>query len=142
MEKLSEAYILYLQYLRLLCPGYHKIRVTVDKASMHMSQDVLDRIKSSNLPEKPAIICDFIEAGMTSVYQPPDVVVNKHLKDALKKAYGNYRNETATDFEPGKHIDKTTIEKTFIANLDNLSLTSAYKALIDHHTTLDLTSKH
>ena len=120
---------------------------------------------------------------MTSVYQPPDVVVTKPLKDALKKAYGNYRNEIATDFEPGKRIDilrerltdlilesyakindknlsnpyirrafdlcglnpysdKTTIEKTFIAYLDNLSLTSAYKALIDHHTALDLTSKH
>ena len=174
----SEAYILFLQYLRLLCPGYHKIGVIVDKASMHMSQDVLDWIKSSNRTEKSAIKCDFIEAGMTSVYQPPDVVVNKPLKHALKKAYGNYRNEIATDFEPGKRIeisrerltnlilesyakindenlsnpyirrafdlcglnpysDKTTIEKTFIAYLDNLSLTSAYKALIDHHTALE-----
>ena len=125
MEKLSEAYILYLQYLRLLCPGYHKIGVAVDKASMHMSQDVLDRIKSSNLPEKPAIICDFIEASMTSVYQPPDVVVNKPLKDVLKKAYGNYRNETATDFEPGKHIEisREQLTNLILESYANISIT-------------------
>ena len=176
----SESYILYLQYLRLLCPGYHRIGLVVDKASMHMSEEVLDWIKSSNVTEKPEIICDFIEAGMTSIYQPPDVVINKPLKDALKKAYGNFRNEIAKDFVPGEHIgisrekltdfilesydkindknlsnpyirrafdlcglnpyaDDSTIEKTFIQHLDQLSMTSAYKALIDHHTALDLT---
>ena len=98
-------------------------------------------------------------------------------KNALKKAYGNFRNEIAKDFVPGEHIgisrekltdfilesyDKindenlsnpyirrafdlcglnpySTIEKTFIQHLDQLSMTSAYKALIDHHTALDLT---
>ena len=37
------------------------------------------------------------------------------------------------------YADDSTIEKTFIQHLDQLSMTSAYKALIDHHTALDLT---
>ena len=175
----SEVFILYLQYLRHLCPGHDKIGLIIDKASMHTSKDVIHWIQETNLTEKPVIIFDFVEAGMTSIYQPPDVVINKPLKDTMKKIYGKFRNEIAPSFAPGETIqvsrekltdliletyaqineenmqnmyirrafdlcglnpyaDKECIQRTFVAHLDSLSMTSAYQALIDHHKALHL----
>jgi hypothetical protein len=41
---------------------------------MHTSDKVLEWIAETNKSEKPQIIYQLIEAGMTSIYQPPDVV--------------------------------------------------------------------
>lgn len=145
-----------------------------------MSDEVLTWLEETNLTEKPQIIYDFVEAGMTSIYQPPDVVVNKPLKDVIKRAYGEYRNQIAGTFIPGAKIEmsrekltniisdayakinddnmenmyirrafdlcvlnpyagENSIKKNFIAHLDSLTTTStAYYALIEHHTALDL----
>ena len=71
----SSVLILYLQYLRRLCPGIGLV--------------VLDWI------DNPEIIYDFIEAGMTSVYQTPDVGHKQAAEGCLEKAYGKHRNEIA-----------------------------------------------
>lgn len=175
----QQVFILYLQHLRLICPGHEKIGIIIDKASMHTSNDVRDWIEETNQTEKPMIVYDFIEAGMTSIYQPPDVVINKPLKDKMKKMYGKYRNEIASNFVPGEMIqisrekltdlileaytqineenmgnmyirrafdlcglnpyaDEKCINRSFVAHLDSLSSTTAYQALIDHNTALEL----
>ena len=36
------------------------------------------------------------------------------------------------------YADENCIERNFLAHLDSLSMTTAYQALIDHHTALDL----
>ena len=172
-------FILYLKYLRCLCPGNKCIGVIVDKASSHRSEEVIEWIKRTNEVEKPKIIMEFIESGMTSVYQPPDVVVMKPLKVAVRKAYGKYRNEIAGNFLPGGAIKVTrekltqmileaydyinsenmdnpyirrafnlcglnpyateeNIRETFMKHLGSLSLNSAYTALLEHHTAVDL----
>jgi DDE superfamily endonuclease len=100
----SSVMIIYLQSLRLLCPTEEKIGVIVDKASMHTSDKVLEWIAETNKNEKPQIIYQLIEAGMTSIYQPPDVVINKPLKDAIKRQYETHRNEIANTFVPGAEI--------------------------------------
>jgi len=175
----SCACILYLQHLRRLSAGHDKIGLIVDKASMHTSSDVIAWIEETNLTEKPQIIYDFVEAGMTSIYSPPDVVVNKPFKDALKKKYGKYRNELSSNFVPGAPIvmsrekvtdlileaygnindsnmknmhirrgfdmcglnpyaDDESVEENFVAHLDSLSTTSAYKSLLDKNKAVDL----
>jgi hypothetical protein len=83
--------ITYLELLRLLFPTKEKIWVTEDKASMHMCDVVLERIAQTNQTIKPQIIDKFIEAGMTSTYQPPDVVINKLLKDVIKHQYNSFK---------------------------------------------------
>jgi hypothetical protein len=45
-----------------------------------------------------------IEAGMTSIYQPPDVGINKQVKDAIKRQYETHQNEIANTFIPGAEI--------------------------------------
>jgi hypothetical protein len=41
---------------------------------------------------------------MTSSYQPPDLVINKPLKNSIKRQYKMYRNEIANTFVPGAEI--------------------------------------
>jgi DDE superfamily endonuclease len=52
----SEVFILYLQYLRRLCPGHDKIGLIIDRASMHTSKDVIHWIQETNLTETPVTI--------------------------------------------------------------------------------------
>ena len=59
---------------------------------------------------------DYVEAGITSIYQPPDIVFNKPLKDTMKKTYRKYRNEIVYSFASGKTI------KISYAKLNNLIL--------------------
>ena len=48
---------------------------------------MLDYITQSNKTEIPKIVVDFVDDGLTSVYQPPDVVINKPLKKAIRSEY-------------------------------------------------------
>jgi hypothetical protein len=100
----SSVMIIYLQSLRLLCPTKEKIEIIVDKASMHTSDKVLEWIAELNKNEKPQTIYQLIEAGMTSIYQPPDVVIKKPQKDAIKWQYETHRNEITNTFVPGAEI--------------------------------------
>ena len=60
---------------------------------------------------------EVIESGMTSVYQPPDVIIMKPLKVAVKKADGKYRNEIAGNFLPDEDT-KVTREKLTLMILE------------------------
>ena len=77
---------------------------------------------------KPKIIYEFIEAGMTSIYQPPDVVINKPLKDAIKRQYENHRNDIATTFTPGQEI---VISRNMLTNF----ILGAYEEINDENMT-------
>ena len=146
---------------------------------MHISDEVLSWLEETYMTKKPQIIYDFMESGMTSIYQPPDVVVIKPLKDMIKSMYGEYRNQITGTFIPGATIeisrekltniildayakindenmdkmyirrafdlcglnpyaDEASIKRNFVAHLDSLTTTTAYQALIDHHTALEL----
>jgi hypothetical protein len=41
---------------------------------------------------------------MTSIYQPPDLVINKPLNNAIKRQYKMYRNAISNTFVPGAEI--------------------------------------
>ena len=90
--------------MRRLHPGHDKIGLIIDKASMHTLNDVRDWMQNANLTEKPVIVHDFVEARITSMCQPPNVVINKPLKDTIKKTYGKCRNEIAQTFTPSETI--------------------------------------
>ena len=56
----------------------------LDKASSHITQNILDSFKSNNQ------YLSFVPAGLTRFIQPLDVVVNKPFKDSLRKVYLEY----------------------------------------------------
>ena len=78
-------YHIWLAYLKNpenLCDnlGY----LILDKASSHITQNILDSFKSNNQ------YLSFVPAGLTRFIQPLDVVVNKPFKDSLRKVYLEY----------------------------------------------------
>ena len=68
-------------------PTKRVIGLIWDKASSHYSEEVVDYITQSNETSTPKIIVDFVDAGLTSVYQPPDVMINKLLKKSIRLQY-------------------------------------------------------
>ena len=83
----SSTVIIYLELLRKLYPTKRVIGLIWDKASSHYSEEVVDYITQSNETSTPKIIVDFVDAGLTSVYQPPDVMINKPLKKSICLQY-------------------------------------------------------
>ena len=83
----SSTVIIYLESLRKLYPTKRVIGLIWDKASSHYSEEVVDYITQSNETSTPKIIVDFVDAGLTSVYQPPDVMINKPLKKSIRLQY-------------------------------------------------------
>ena len=61
----------------------------------------------------------YIEGGLTSVYQPGDVVINKPLKQALRSKYHFFISENLKDYKPGDRVEVSRemlvqfIEETF-----------------------------
>jgi hypothetical protein len=51
--------------------------------------------------QQALIIYKFIEAGMTSIYKQPDLVMKKLLKNTVKGQYKIYWNEIANTFVAG-----------------------------------------
>ena len=71
---------------------------------MYMTTNIHDWIKETNLKEKHMTVHDYIEAGITSIYRLPDIMINKPFKDTMKKTYGKYRNEIVHSFATGEII--------------------------------------
>ena len=107
----SETNILYLQYLIYLFKG-RKIGLIYDNASSHVSADVTNWINSYNstAPKNEKLIVEFVDPCLTSIYQPPDVVMNAPLKRSIRSQYHDYVNQILKDnsrvskFKPGDKI--------------------------------------
>ncbi len=119
------------RYLKWLtdCFPDEKIGLIWDSASTHVCEDVV------NCAEELGLIMGFIPAGLTSVLQVCDMVVNKPLKQRFKQQYCAYK--TNTDPGPGGkyklHRDTilTWLERSFEnfnrANEDNKTIQKAFK---------------
>jgi len=95
--------VTYLEYLRKrLYPSKKCIGLIWDKASSHCSDMVLKYIEESNKDtEIPKLVVETVDAGLTSIYQPPDVVVNKPLKVQIRRKYEDLISKRGK-FVPGK----------------------------------------
>jgi len=91
----SETNILYFKYLRELFSG-RKIRLIYDNAPSHVSSKVTCWIEQYNsvAVENEKIVVEFVDPCLTSVYQPPDVVMNAPLKRMIRNQYHDYVNDS------------------------------------------------
>ena len=87
----SETNILYLQYLIGLFKG-RKIGLIYDNAPSHVSAEVKDWITSHNKKAfgNEKLVVEFVDPCLTSIYQPPDVVMNAQLKRLVRQEYNDY----------------------------------------------------
>ena len=87
----SETNILYLQYLIGLFKR-RKIGLIYDNAPSHVSAEVKDWITSHNkrAPENEQLVVEFVDPCLTSIYQPPDVVMDVVLERLLHQKYNDY----------------------------------------------------
>ena len=87
----SQTNILYLRYLIGLFKG-RKIGLIYDNAPSHVSKEVKDWINSYNkrAPENEQLVVEFVDPCLTSIYQPPDVVMNVVLKRLVRQQYNDY----------------------------------------------------
>ena len=89
-----ETNILYFKYLKGLFPG-RKIGLVYDHAPSHVSAEVKAWIQShnENALENEKIVVEFVDQCLTSIYQPPDVVMNRPLKRFIRSQYHDYVNQ-------------------------------------------------
>jgi hypothetical protein len=64
---------------------------------MHTSNAVIEW-KGTKKNINTQTIDEFFEDGITSIYQLPNVLINKLLKDAIKSQYEKHQNEIAHMF--------------------------------------------
>ena len=83
-----ETNILYFKYLKGLFLG-RKIGLVYDHAPSHVSAEVKAWIQShnENALENEKIVVEFVDQCLTSIYQPPDVVMNRPLKRFIRSQY-------------------------------------------------------
>ena len=102
----SYTVMIYLNYLReKLYYNKEKLGIVWDKASMHISKDVMEHIDKCNNDNTsyPRLIVECVDEGLTSIYQPPDVVINRPLKVEIRRKY--YQLLTSgNNFQPGQHV--------------------------------------
>ena len=85
----KETCILYIKFLIGLFPN-KKIGLVWDKAPQHFADLVLqyvDEYNKSNKGKSSKIVMGFIDPSLTSIYQPPDVVIIAIIKRLIRQAY-------------------------------------------------------
>jgi len=84
----AETNILYLQYLIGMFKR-RKIGLIYDNAPSHVSAEVMDWITlyNSKASENELLVVEFVDPCLTSIYQPPDVVMNASLKRLVRQQY-------------------------------------------------------
>ena len=98
----SETNILYLRYITDLYKGRGmQVGLVYDHAPTHVCNQVKQALKDINgsRPEQEELVVEFIDPCLTSIYQPPDIVVNGPLKKMIRKEYHNHVFELFRNLE-------------------------------------------
>ena len=111
----AETNVLYLQCVIGLFKG-RKIGLVCDNAPSHVSAEVMDWITSCNskVPENEQLVVEFVDPCLTSMCQPPDVVMNAPLKRLIRRQYHDHvlrmlqGDAGSSKFKPG---DKVAISR-------------------------------
>lgn len=101
----TETMVLYLKKLTTFYKG-QKIGVIIDKAPSHTNDTVYEWVNKLNAEatDGTKIVLEWVDGGLTSVYQPGDITVNKPLKTMIKNQYYKYVTENKAGFRPGEKI--------------------------------------
>ena len=99
----TETMVLYLKWLMTFYKG-QTIGVILDKAPSHTNERIAEWVERLNKedPDNTKIVLEWVDGGLTSVYQPGDIKVNKPSKELVKQEYYKYISETKDSFCPGQ----------------------------------------
>jgi hypothetical protein len=69
-----------------------RVGLVYDHAPTHVCNKVKQALKDINgsRPEQEELVVEFIDPCLTSIYQPPDIVVNGPLKKMIREEYHNH----------------------------------------------------
>lgn len=87
----SETFVLYLKWIMMHYPG-KKIGLIVDYAPSHFNSENSDWLQKLNDENEDGttLILEWVDKGLTSVYQPGDISINKPLKSYVREAYHDH----------------------------------------------------
>jgi hypothetical protein len=104
------AYIAYLESIAAQFKGY-KVVLVADEAPTHGSKEVMEWVAEFNKTNEfgTTLHLEFIDGGLTSVYQPGDLVANGPIKKHLRASYYNHLGKMVADgdFRAGDRIHIT-----------------------------------
>ena len=89
----AETNILYLRYIADLYKGRGmRVGLVYDHAPTHVCDEVEQALKDINAdrPTEEELVVEFIDPCLTSIYQPPDVAVNRPLKKMIREECHNH----------------------------------------------------
>jgi hypothetical protein len=90
-------FILYLEWIMKMFPGQRSLLI-VDRATTHHGEMIDKWLKNNhNSDSASKVFIEYIPEGMTSIMQVWEVVINKPLKDKIKKQYYSFRDECIQD---------------------------------------------
>ena len=96
-----------------------RVGLVYDHAPMHVCDEVEQALKdiNANRPEEEELVVEFIDPCLTSIYQPPDVVVNGPLKKMIRE---KYHNHVAKLFSTSKQSAHLIAGDRILVSLENL----------------------
>jgi hypothetical protein len=134
----AETFILYVSWLMDYYKG-KRIGLIIDYAPSHCNAEVsswINRLNKEHAVHETKIFIEWVDKGLTSVYQPGDIAINKPLKDKIRESYHEHVSAIASkNFQAGQRIRVSReillgfIEKAFRSiNRDQKCSSSIYKS--------------
>ena len=134
----TETFILYVAWLMEHFKG-KRIGLIIDYAPSHSNGDMdrwIDQLNKEHAVHNTKIFIEWIDKGLTSVYQPGDIAINKPLKDKIRESYHQHISGIASqNFRAGQRIKISRetligfIEEAFVfINKDQKRSKSIYKS--------------
>lgn len=134
----AETFILYVAWLMDHFKG-KRIGLIIDYAPSHCNAEMnkwINQLNEEHAVNNTRIFIEWIDKGLTSVYQPGDISINKPLKDKIRESYHQYVSAIASEnFQAGQKIKVSRetllgfIEKAFASiNQDQKRSHSIYKS--------------
>ena len=116
---------IYLNVVRLNFPPGSVIVVVIDRATCHEGVT----LQNKQDKRKSRIVIDYIDPCLTSIYQPCDVVVNKPLKQKMRKRY--FERASSHRVKPG---EKFKINREDLIDIVRLAYEDVNNTLYDTHS--------
>jgi len=94
-----------------------KIGLIVDYAPSHDNHGLDYWVWLLNEKKKPSntsIVVEWIDKGLTSIYQPGDIAINKRLKDYIRRSYHELVTEKLGSFVAGQTLKISREELTLM----------------------------
>jgi hypothetical protein len=101
----TQTMVLYFKWLMSFYKG-KTIGVIIDHAPSHTNDALMNWVEDLNAKDNNGtkLVLEWVDKGLTSIYQPGDIAVNKPLKAMVKQEYYNYITQHQKDFSPGEKI--------------------------------------